>query len=210
MEINWQVPCPMRLVFFLTWTGYKLTRIKYLDLYLRHLQTWTTQNTCKDSSSFLSWCCFFWDYSTCFKDILFDIYQYVFFFNSYYLSSHMNNNSLSGQIPPELSRLPNLVHLWVEDLNLLSLPLLLERLILVHDLKSCRLLDNNNLSGYLPPELSEMPNLLILYAFLLHLIYLLLLFLSAGIFQYQPVCFSLKIFLVYNIIFICYWSILLV
>lgn len=26
-------------------------------------------------------------------------------------SSHMNNNSLSGQIPPELSRLPSLVHL---------------------------------------------------------------------------------------------------
>ncbi|KAL0436630.1 UNVERIFIED_CONTAM: putative LRR receptor-like serine/threonine-protein kinase [Sesamum radiatum] len=47
----------------------------------------------------------------------------------------MNNNSLSGQIPPELSRLPILVHL---------------------------LLDNNNLSGYLPPELSETPNLLIL------------------------------------------------
>lgn len=28
-----------------------------------------------------------------------------------FLSSHMNNNSLSGQIPPELSRLPSLVHL---------------------------------------------------------------------------------------------------
>ncbi|XP_052735155.1 probable LRR receptor-like serine/threonine-protein kinase At1g06840 isoform X2 [Vigna angularis] len=47
----------------------------------------------------------------------------------------MNNNSLSGQIPPELSRLPNLVHL---------------------------LLDNNNLSGYLPPELYKLPNLLII------------------------------------------------
>ncbi|KAH9717038.1 putative LRR receptor-like serine/threonine-protein kinase [Citrus sinensis] len=48
---------------------------------------------------------------------------------------HMNNNSISGQIPPELSRLPSLVHM---------------------------LLDNNNLTGYLPPELSELPKLLIL------------------------------------------------
>ncbi|CAI9776538.1 unnamed protein product [Fraxinus pennsylvanica] len=56
-------------------------------------------------------------------------------FNCSYLNSHMNNNSLSGQIPPQLSRLPKLVHL---------------------------LLDNNNLSGYLPPELSEMPSLQIL------------------------------------------------
>nr|XP_027190406.1 probable LRR receptor-like serine/threonine-protein kinase At1g06840 isoform X2 [Cicer arietinum] len=47
----------------------------------------------------------------------------------------MNNNSISGQIPPELSRLPKLVHF---------------------------LLDNNNLSGYLPPELSKLPSLLIL------------------------------------------------
>ena len=28
-----------------------------------------------------------------------------------FLSSHMNNNSISGQIPPELSKLPNLLHL---------------------------------------------------------------------------------------------------
>ncbi|KAF8397089.1 hypothetical protein HHK36_015996 [Tetracentron sinense] len=47
----------------------------------------------------------------------------------------MNNNSFSGQIPPELSRLPMVVHL---------------------------LLDNNNLSGYLPPEFSKIPSLLIL------------------------------------------------
>uniref|UniRef100_A0A2N9F645 Integrase catalytic domain-containing protein n=1 Tax=Fagus sylvatica TaxID=28930 RepID=A0A2N9F645_FAGSY len=47
----------------------------------------------------------------------------------------MNNNSISGQIPPELSRLPSLIHF---------------------------LLDNNNLSGYLPPQFSELPNLLIL------------------------------------------------
>ncbi|CAK7323475.1 unnamed protein product [Dovyalis caffra] len=51
------------------------------------------------------------------------------------IDSHMNNNSISGQIPPELSRLPSLVHF---------------------------LLDNNNLSGTLPPELSELPKLLIL------------------------------------------------
>ncbi|GMP48861.1 hypothetical protein CsSME_00016059 [Camellia sinensis var. sinensis] len=44
----------------------------------------------------------------------------------------MNNNSISGQIPPELSSLPELVHL---------------------------LLDNNDLSGYLPPELANMPKL---------------------------------------------------
>ncbi|GFQ06072.1 probable LRR receptor-like serine/threonine-protein kinase at1g06840 [Phtheirospermum japonicum] len=44
----------------------------------------------------------------------------------------MNNNSLSGKIPAELSRLPIFVHL---------------------------LLDNNNLSGPLPLELSEAPNL---------------------------------------------------
>ncbi|KAM4083634.1 hypothetical protein ACJW30_08G073700 [Castanea mollissima] len=47
----------------------------------------------------------------------------------------MNNNSISGQIPPELSRLPMLVHF---------------------------LLDNNNLSGFLPPQFSELPNLLII------------------------------------------------
>ncbi|XP_019055943.1 PREDICTED: probable LRR receptor-like serine/threonine-protein kinase At1g06840 [Nelumbo nucifera] len=47
----------------------------------------------------------------------------------------MNNNSITGQIPPELSKLPNLLHL---------------------------LLDNNNLSGYLPPELSKIPQLRIL------------------------------------------------
>ncbi|MBA0574680.1 hypothetical protein Golob_001867 [Gossypium lobatum] len=47
----------------------------------------------------------------------------------------MNNNSISGQIPPELARLPYLVHF---------------------------LLDNNKLSGHLPPELSRMPNLTIL------------------------------------------------
>ncbi|KAK9124797.1 hypothetical protein Sjap_014399 [Stephania japonica] len=46
--------------------------------------------------------------------------------------SHMNNNSISGQIPPVLSRLPLLVHF---------------------------LLDNNNLSGYLPPELYQLPQL---------------------------------------------------
>ncbi|KAF3971243.1 hypothetical protein CMV_005148 [Castanea mollissima] len=51
------------------------------------------------------------------------------------MSSHMNNNSISGQIPPELSRLPMLVHF---------------------------LLDNNNLSGFLPPQFSELPNLLII------------------------------------------------
>ncbi|KAM3692259.1 hypothetical protein ACJW31_08G075100 [Castanea mollissima] len=47
----------------------------------------------------------------------------------------MNNNSISGQISPELSRLPMLVHF---------------------------LLDNNNLSGFLPPQFSELPNLLII------------------------------------------------
>ncbi|GKV43995.1 hypothetical protein SLEP1_g51225 [Rubroshorea leprosula] len=47
----------------------------------------------------------------------------------------MNNNSISGQIPPELSKLPNLLHF---------------------------LLDNNNLSGYLPEELAQMPKLTIL------------------------------------------------
>ncbi|XP_057442113.1 probable LRR receptor-like serine/threonine-protein kinase At1g06840 isoform X2 [Lotus japonicus] len=47
----------------------------------------------------------------------------------------MNNNSLSGQIPPQLSRLGSLLHL---------------------------LLDNNNFTGYLPSELSEMPSLKIL------------------------------------------------
>ncbi|KAE8710873.1 putative LRR receptor-like serine/threonine-protein kinase [Hibiscus syriacus] len=52
-----------------------------------------------------------------------------------YKLTHMNNNSISGQIPPELARLPYLVHF---------------------------LLDNNNLSGHLPPELSRMPNLTIL------------------------------------------------
>jgi hypothetical protein len=31
---------------------------------------------------------------------------------------------------------------------------------------TCSLLDNNKLSGYLPPELSRLPNLLILYYFL--------------------------------------------
>jgi hypothetical protein len=29
----------------------------------------------------------------------------------------------------------------------------------------CRLLDNNNLSGYLPEELSELPSLLIMYVY---------------------------------------------
>ncbi|PNX75393.1 hypothetical protein L195_g015537 [Trifolium pratense] len=47
----------------------------------------------------------------------------------------MNNNSLSGQIPSQLSGLRNLLHL---------------------------LLDNNNLSGHLPDELAEMPSLNIL------------------------------------------------
>ncbi|KAJ0982005.1 hypothetical protein J5N97_010260 [Dioscorea zingiberensis] len=51
------------------------------------------------------------------------------------ICDHMNNNSLSGQIPPELSGLSSALHL---------------------------LLDNNNLSGYLPPELSQMPSLHIL------------------------------------------------
>ncbi|XP_025663721.1 uncharacterized protein [Arachis hypogaea] len=48
---------------------------------------------------------------------------------------HMNNNSFSGQLPPELSKLPNLIHLLV---------------------------DNNNLSGYLPPEYSMLQGLRIL------------------------------------------------
>ncbi|KAE8037305.1 hypothetical protein FH972_009905 [Carpinus fangiana] len=47
----------------------------------------------------------------------------------------MNNNSISGQILPELSKLPRLVH------------------FLVH---------NNNLLVYLPPELSKLSNLRIL------------------------------------------------
>lgn len=47
----------------------------------------------------------------------------------------MNNNSIRGQIPPELSKLSTLRHL---------------------------LLDNNNLSGYLPPEFSNLPELRIL------------------------------------------------
>nr|XP_029148072.1 probable LRR receptor-like serine/threonine-protein kinase At1g06840 isoform X2 [Arachis hypogaea] len=47
----------------------------------------------------------------------------------------MNNNSFSGQIPPKLSNLSNLLHL---------------------------LLDTNNLSGYLPPEFSMLPQLRIL------------------------------------------------
>lgn len=34
-------------------------------------------------------------------------------------------------------------------------------------LKFYRLLDNNNLSGNLPPQLAEIPNLLILYGFFL-------------------------------------------
>ncbi|KAM0848607.1 hypothetical protein ACQ4PT_054277 [Festuca glaucescens] len=50
---------------------------------------------------------------------------------------HMNNNSLSGQIPSELSRLPLLFHLLV---------------------------DNNNLSGPLPSELAEAPALKIFQA----------------------------------------------
>jgi hypothetical protein len=59
----------------------------------------------------------------------------AFFWSILSFSSHMNNNSISGQIPPELGSLPSIVHI---------------------------LLDNNNLSGYLPPELSNMPRLLIL------------------------------------------------
>jgi len=51
--------------------------------------------------------------------------------------SHMNNNSLSGQIPSELSGLPALLHLLV---------------------------DNNNLSGPLPPELADTRSLEILQA----------------------------------------------
>ncbi|KAL8137803.1 hypothetical protein V2J09_003804 [Rumex salicifolius] len=50
-------------------------------------------------------------------------------------SSELNNNSLSGEIPRELSKLPNLLHF---------------------------LLDNNNLSGSLPAEFSELPKLQIL------------------------------------------------
>lgn len=60
---------------------------------------------------------------------------YVFPCDFCFFVSHMNNNSISGQIPPELSKLPKLLHL---------------------------LLDNNNLSGYLPPELAQIPNLRIL------------------------------------------------
>ncbi|KAI7981778.1 putative LRR receptor-like serine/threonine-protein kinase [Camellia lanceoleosa] len=55
--------------------------------------------------------------------------------NDLWVNSHMNNNSLSGQFPHELSTLPNLVHM---------------------------LLDNNNLSGHLLRELANLPSLLIL------------------------------------------------
>ncbi|KAM0863492.1 hypothetical protein ACQ4PT_044564 [Festuca glaucescens] len=48
---------------------------------------------------------------------------------------HMNNNSLSGKIPSELSKMPGLLHL---------------------------LLDNNDLSGPLPPKLAETHSLKIL------------------------------------------------
>jgi Leucine-rich repeat (LRR) protein len=51
------------------------------------------------------------------------------------LYSHFNNNSLTGQIPVELSNLTNIFHV---------------------------LLDNNKLSGNLPPQLSALPNLQIL------------------------------------------------
>jgi hypothetical protein len=44
--------------------------------------------------------------------IPFTFFFFFFFFSRLPLvNSHMNNNSISGQIPPELSRLPNLFHL---------------------------------------------------------------------------------------------------
>ncbi|KAJ0027194.1 hypothetical protein Pint_35134 [Pistacia integerrima] len=48
---------------------------------------------------------------------------------------HLNNNSIVGQLPPELFNLSRLIHLLV---------------------------DNNNLIGSLPPEYSELPTLRIL------------------------------------------------
>ncbi|CAL5333266.1 unnamed protein product [Camellia sinensis] len=48
---------------------------------------------------------------------------------------HLNNNSLSGHIPPQLSNLSNLLLM---------------------------LLDNNDLTGHLPPEFSNIPELRIL------------------------------------------------
>lgn len=48
--------------------------------------------------------------SSCFT-ILFFFLVFLFLFIFFFLNSHMNNNSISGQIPPELSRLPSLVHM---------------------------------------------------------------------------------------------------
>ncbi|KAG4966480.1 hypothetical protein JHK84_041062 [Glycine max] len=84
------------------------------------LSSWDHGDPCASQSE--------WKGITCSNTTLVDDYLHVRQF-------HMNNNSLSGQILPELFQLGSLVHL---------------------------LLDNNNFTGYLPPEFSEMPSLRIL------------------------------------------------
>lgn len=82
-----------------------------------------------------------------------------------WIFSHLNNNTLTGEIPVELSKLNNLAHLWGFSFFLFSwfhFWILYVKCLYWWN-KSRRILDNNNLTGSLPQELARLPSFTILY-----------------------------------------------
>jgi len=103
MVINYLVVYQMSLANFLIWIDSKWTKTNCQVLYQSHLPTWPMLNTCKwisKSNSPLTHLGA--GFLTC-----------TLPFSFLYISSHLNNNSFSGELPSTLSKLSNLMHLWV-------------------------------------------------------------------------------------------------